>query len=62
MKWGDSLLIKFKNEPDWGYEGLRFFFEENGVKSQDTFKETLGQFTRNYTQTTKRGLLTTNKG
>ena len=23
---------------------------------------TLGQFTRNYTQTTKRGLLTTNKG
>ncbi|VYU81068.1 Uncharacterised protein [Hungatella hathewayi] len=22
----------------------------------------LGQFTRNYTQTTKRGLLTTNKG
>ena len=26
------------------------------------FKELLGQFTRNYTQTTKRGLLTTNKG
>ena len=25
-------------------------------------KFTLGQFTRNYTQTTKRGLLTTNKG
>ena len=24
--------------------------------------DTLGQFTRNYTQTTKRGLLTTNKG
>ncbi len=24
--------------------------------------ELLGQFTRNYTQTTKRGLLTTNKG
>ena len=24
--------------------------------------EYLGQFTRNYTQTTKRGLLTTNKG
>ena len=26
------------------------------------FKDDLGQFTRNYTQTTKRGLLTTNKG
>ena len=25
-------------------------------------KSDLGQFTRNYTQTTKRGLLTTNKG
>ena len=25
-------------------------------------KYSLGQFTRNYTQTTKRGLLTTNKG
>ncbi len=27
-----------------------------------SFKSFLGQFTRNYTQTTKRGLLTTNKG
>ena len=26
------------------------------------FNSMLGQFTRNYTQTTKRGLLTTNKG
>ena len=26
------------------------------------FEHGLGQFTRNYTQTTKRGLLTTNKG
>ena len=26
------------------------------------FDTSLGQFTRNYTQTTKRGLLTTNKG
>ena len=26
------------------------------------FNRLLGQFTRNYTQTTKRGLLTTNKG
>ena len=28
----------------------------------DDLKSILGQFTRNYTQTTKRGLLTTNKG
>ena len=27
-----------------------------------SFDNALGQFTRNYTQTTKRGLLTTNKG
>ena len=37
-------------------------------KSKDNFDKnrlvlrSLGQFTRNYTQTTKRGLLTTNKG
>ena len=31
-------------------------------KYPDVFNNTLGQFTRNYTQTTKRGLLTTNKG
>ena len=24
MKWGDSLLIKFKNEPDWGYDCLLY--------------------------------------
>ncbi|MCI6015168.1 MULTISPECIES: hypothetical protein [Eubacteriales] len=30
--------------------------------SEDSFISGLGQFTRNYTQTTKRGLLTTNKG
>ena len=28
----------------------------------DYLKPNIGQFTRNYTQTTKRGLLTTNKG
>ena len=30
--------------------------------SKDYFYLGLGHFTRNYTQTTKRGLLTTNKG
>ena len=32
---------------------------KTGTSSSDF---ALGQFTRNYTQTTKRGLLTTNKG
>ena len=32
------------------------------ILSGDAFICSLGQFTRNYTQTTKRGLLTTNKG
>ena len=32
------------------------------IKRQRYFLFALGQFTRNYTQTTKRGLLTTNKG
>lgn len=32
------------------------------VKITNVLDHTLGQFTRNYTQTTKRGLLTTNKG
>ena len=31
-------------------------------KVANAFNMTLGQFIRNYTQTTKRGLLTTNKG
>ena len=31
-------------------------------RDRDHFSFALGQFTRNYTQTTKRGLLTTNKG
>ena len=42
----------------------------NSIHMEEIFMENhafyltdrLGQFTRNYTQTTKRGLLTTNKG
>jgi len=33
-----------------------------GVENEFVLETVLGQFTRNYTQTTKRGLLTTNKG
>ena len=32
------------------------------IEDETELQGTLGQFTRNYTQTTKRGLLTTNKG
>ncbi len=32
------------------------------MTDQESMNSALGQFTRNYTQTTKRGLLTTNKG
>ena len=35
---------------------------ENVIKISNYFDCSLSQFTRNYTQTTKRGLLTTNKG
>ena len=41
------------------------FFQRGYVWNEENWKdlvEDLGQFTRNYTQTTKRGLLTTNKG
>ena len=36
--------------------------ETKWTEKEIGFQVELGQFTRNYTQTTKRGLLTTNKG
>lgn len=41
MKWVDSLLPKFKDEPEWGYEGLKKFFIDHGIESTDSFKEAL---------------------
>lgn len=41
MKWVDSLLPKNKEEPEWGYDGLKKFFDEFGIKGSDTFKEAL---------------------
>ena len=40
------------------------FRRKNLIRLSESFylNNELGQFTRNYTQTTKRGLLTTNKG
>ena len=43
--------MKLKQEP--------VFYHGSVIGELDVI---LGQFTRNYTQTTKRGLLTTNKG
>ena len=46
-----------KEDTDKGYSG------KNTDRPKDVYKrQGLGQFIRNYTQTTKRGLLTTNKG
>ncbi len=41
MKWVDSLLPKFNNEPEWGYEGLRKFFVDNGIEFSSTLKSAL---------------------
>jgi len=41
-------------EENWAFQGL--------PPERISLFFCLGQFTRNYTQTTKRGLLTTNKG
>ena len=38
------------------------FVSGEGSLCYEDVIDDLGQFTRNYTQTTKRGLLTTNKG
>ena len=44
-------------------EGRLLLAAPTGRASRNMAESTgLGQFTRNYTQTTKRGLLTTNKG
>ena len=40
----------------------QFSWQDSQMKRRFVYARTLGQFTRNYTQTTKRGLLTTNKG
>lgn len=41
MKWTDSLLPKFKDEPEWGYEGLKKFFIDHGIEYTDSFKEAM---------------------
>ncbi len=41
MKLVDSLLLKIKGEPSWGYEGLRVFCVDNGIDAKDTLEEAL---------------------
>ena len=64
--------------PNWAFgyvnvtgtrDGIKSFIERfvseddpSTIPGKRFFARSLGQFTRNYTQTTKRGLLTTNKG
>lgn len=43
MKWVDSLLPKIKGEPEWGYEGLKKFFNYHGIEGSDSFTEALGK-------------------
>ena len=61
---GTFLKIKF-----WCFDPLFFIIDafsgpcKGKCNCEESFLQNpLGQFTRNYTQTTKRGLLTTNKG
>ena len=59
----DKLMVMYKNGELGGEvmpEDANPNFEKDSLENYLYF--TLGQFTRNYTQTTKRGLLTTNKG
>ena len=59
MLWG-TYIIRFARSSG----RMIWIFVNQKVENQLThiLAGSLGQFTRNYTQTTKRGLLTTNKG
>ena len=47
LKWVDSLLPKFKDEPEWGYEGLNQFFIDNDIAPTCTLKEALDKLNKN---------------
>ena len=54
---GDCILVTIEQE------SLHILIDGGTAETYRNYlKNRLGQFTRNYTQTTKRGLLTTNKG
>lgn len=52
----------FFDRTDWTFLLLKIYMETESGEEYEEKILALGQFTRNYTQTTKRGLLTTNKG
>ena len=41
IKLIDSLLPPMEGEPNWNYDGLVVFIEENNISSSDTFGEAL---------------------
>ena len=63
-----SVICNFKKKNTAFLVYLALYEKNTGLSfslktvSDGVFNYRLGQFTRNYTQTTKRGLLTTNKG
>ena len=56
-----SVLLKMSDIIAYGNIFLCLVLWHYDFNRRD-YGNSLGQFTRNYTQTTKRGLLTTNKG
>ena len=61
---GRPLKIKSPEEMEQLWEEYKQVCDDQEVLTHEFSSKNseLGQFTRNYTQTTKRGLLTTNKG
>ena len=55
-----SMVIEMDNAIWHGFMKMHSVYNE--ISNRLSIGIDLGQFTRNYTQTTKRGLLTTNKG
>lgn len=43
MKLVDSLLPKLKCEPEWGFEGLKIFFENNSIDASCTLEDALSK-------------------
>ena len=62
MHISNDMLSRIENGKNTCAPDHLMFLCQRFNKTSDYFYFGLGQFTRNYTQTTKRGLLTTNKG
>ena len=58
----DDLSVEYEQEPVSETLRIKYFLVLRCAAAPGILYRHLGQFTRNYTQTTKRGLLTTNKG